>query len=88
MPPSRRDFLSASAAAAVAAALGRPLAALAAQVPQAQPLFTPIRRNVGTFTMRGGTIGWLSPRAACAAYDRTITATRLRSVRACSSLMS
>jgi glyoxylase-like metal-dependent hydrolase (beta-lactamase superfamily II) len=26
---------------------------------QAQPVFTPLRRNVGYFTMRGGTIGYL-----------------------------
>ena len=67
MPPSRRDFLSASAAAALAAALGRPLSALGAQQPQ--PLFTPVRRNVGTFTMRGGTIGWLVNARAVAVVD-------------------
>ena len=32
--------------------------------------------------------GLVSPRADCAAYESTITATRLRSARACSSLMS
>ncbi|HYW32881.1 MAG TPA: twin-arginine translocation signal domain-containing protein, partial [Gemmatimonas sp.] len=30
-----------------------------AQPPAAAPVFTPVRRNVGTFTMRGGTVGWL-----------------------------
>ena len=60
MSPTRRDFLAASAAAALGVFLGRPLHAFA---PQAQGVFTPIRRNVGTFTMRGGTVGWLvSPR--------------------------
>ena len=62
MSPSRRDFLFTSAAAAAGAALGRPLTAFArpmAQQQAAQPVFTPIRRNVGTFTMRGGTVGWL-----------------------------
>jgi glyoxylase-like metal-dependent hydrolase (beta-lactamase superfamily II) len=62
MSPSRRDFLFTSAAAAAGAAFVRPLAAFArpmAQQQAAQPVFTPIRRNVGTFTMRGGTVGWL-----------------------------
>ncbi len=64
MPPSRRDFLATSAAITAGALLGRPLHALASPpVQTAQPVFTPLRRNVGTFTMRGGTVGWLvSPR--------------------------
>lgn len=63
MSRSRRDFLATSAAAALGAVLARPLAALARQQAPARPVFTPIRRNVGTFTMRGGTVGWLvSPR--------------------------
>ena len=63
MSPSRRDFLATSAAAALGVALGRPLAAFAQQAAQARPVFTPVRRNIGTFTMRGGTVGWLvSPR--------------------------
>ncbi|HEU4719939.1 MAG TPA: MBL fold metallo-hydrolase [Gemmatimonadaceae bacterium] len=61
MSPTRRDFLATSAGAALGAAIGRPLYAFAqgAQQQAAQPVFTPIRRNVGTFTMRGGTVGWL-----------------------------
>ncbi|MDF1503241.1 MBL fold metallo-hydrolase [Roseisolibacter sp. H3M3-2] len=65
MAPTRRDFLVTSAGAALAAALAGPLAAFAQppQPPPAAPTFTPVRRNVGTFTMRGGTVGWLvSPR--------------------------
>jgi cyclase len=64
MSPSRRDFLSTSAAITLGAVLGRPLHTLSAQLAQtAPPVFTPLRRNVGTFTMRGGTVGWLvSPR--------------------------
>ncbi|MBD0320053.1 MAG: MBL fold metallo-hydrolase [Gemmatimonadetes bacterium] len=58
MPPTRRDFLATSAAATLGAVLGRPLHALAWQQ-QAQAVFTPVRRNVGTFTMQGGTVGWL-----------------------------
>ena len=61
MPPSRRDFLATSAAVTAGALLGRPLHLLASRPVQTmqQPVFTPIRRNVGTFTMRGGTVGWL-----------------------------
>lgn len=59
MSQSRRDFLTTSAAAVLGIAAGAPRIAFAQQQAQAQPLFTPIRRNVGTFTMRGGTVGWL-----------------------------
>lgn len=37
--------------------------------PPAQPVFTPLRRNVGVFTARGGTIGWLSSPDALAVID-------------------
>jgi len=63
MAPSRRDFLATSAAAALGAALGPRWTGAQAAQPQPTPVFTPVRRNVGTFTMRGGTVGWLvSPR--------------------------
>jgi glyoxylase-like metal-dependent hydrolase (beta-lactamase superfamily II) len=68
MSPSRRDFLATSAAAAVGLAVGRPLS-LFAQQQQAQPVFTPIRRNVGSFTMRGGTVGWLVNARGVAVVD-------------------
>jgi cyclase len=55
---SRREFLHTSAAAALLAALGRP-SALTAALRSQQATFTPIRRNIGCFTMRGGTIGYL-----------------------------
>lgn len=58
MPSTRRDFLAVTGAAAIAATLGAPGRALA-WLQQPAPVFTPIRRNVGYFTMRGGTIGWL-----------------------------
>ena len=67
--PYRRDFLATSAAAAFGVAVGRPLSALAWQGTQAQPVFTPIRRNAGTFTMRGGTIGWLVNAGGVAVVD-------------------
>jgi cyclase len=59
MTTTRRDFLATSAVAALAATLGRPAWARAFQGQGPQPVFTPIRRNVGFFTMRGGTIGYL-----------------------------
>jgi cyclase len=72
MPHSRRDFLASSAAAALGVMAGRPLSALAMQATQQQapqPVFTPLRRNVGTFTMRGGTIGWLVNARGVAVVD-------------------
>ena len=72
MSTSRRDFLAASAAAAaaaLAATLGRTGLARAWQGQQASPTFTPIRRNVGFFTMRGGTIGYLVNPGAVVVVD-------------------
>lgn len=69
---TRRDFLASSAVAAIAGALGRPAAARAwqnQQAPPAEPVFTPIRRNVGAFTMRGGTIGYLIDPSAVVVVD-------------------
>ena len=66
---SRRQFLAASAAAAAAGVLSRPLRLGAWQAQQAAPIFTPIRRNVGWFTMRGGTIGWLVNPGAVVVVD-------------------
>jgi glyoxylase-like metal-dependent hydrolase (beta-lactamase superfamily II) len=59
MSTNRRDFLASSAAAALVTAMGWPHLARALQQQAAQPVFTPLRRNVGYFTMRGGTIGYL-----------------------------
>jgi cyclase len=69
MSLTRRDFLATSAAAALGTAVGRPLSAFARRAGQAQPVFTPIRRNVGTFTMRGGTVGWLVNAGGVAVVD-------------------
>lgn len=69
MPMSRRDFLASSAAAAAASAIARPGFARMIQPPPAQPVFTALRRNVGFFTMRGGTIGYLIDPAAVAVVD-------------------
>ena len=69
MSTTRREFLATSAAAALAASLGRPRAAQALQAQAPQPVFIPIRRNVGFFTMRGGTIGYLVDPGAVAVVD-------------------
>ena len=72
MTTTRRDFLATSTLAAIAAALGRPKSSLAwpaLQPPQAQPVWTPIRRNVGFFTMQGGTIGYLTAPGATVVVD-------------------
>ncbi|HUF48224.1 MAG TPA: MBL fold metallo-hydrolase [Vicinamibacterales bacterium] len=65
MGATRRDFLTGSAVAVAAAIAGRvvPLAAWPqrgqGQAPPVTPVFTPLRRDVGFFTGRGGTIGYL-----------------------------
>jgi glyoxylase-like metal-dependent hydrolase (beta-lactamase superfamily II) len=58
---TRRDFLTTSALAIGAGALGRRLLAQTPQQtpPLLNPVFTPVRRNVGIFTARGGTIAYL-----------------------------
>jgi cyclase len=80
MSYSRREFVTASGLAIVGGALGQSLFAQAqqpapapaagrAQQPPAVPVFTPIRRNVGFFTARGGTIGYLLSPAAVVVVD-------------------
>lgn len=71
MSVSRRDFLATSAAAAAAGIVGRPLFVHGwqGQGPPPQPVFTAIRRNVGYFTMRGGTIGYLVNPGAVVVLD-------------------
>ena len=71
MSVSRRDFLATSAAAAAAGIVGRPLFAHGwqGQGPPPQPVFTAIRRSVGYFTMRGGTIGYLVNEDAVVVVD-------------------
>lgn len=69
MAPTRRHFLATTAAAAAAGSLLRPGALRALQAQEPQPAFTPIRRNVGFFTMRGGTIGYLVNADAVAVVD-------------------
>lgn len=58
---TRRELVKASALAAVAGALPQRAGAqpAAPAAPPAPAIFTPLRRSVGIFNQRGGTIGWL-----------------------------
>lgn len=67
MSTTRRSFLISTGVATATGALLRPRLAHAMQTPEGT--FTPIRRNVGFFTMRGGTIGWLVNSDAVVAVD-------------------
>ena len=60
MGVNRRGFVKASTLAAVAGAIPTTLSARQQPAPPPTPaVFTPLRRNVGIFNQRGGTIGWL-----------------------------
>ena len=65
MRMNRRDFLKTSALSAVAAS-AFPIRSLALS---RAGVFTPIRRGVGTFAGRGGTIGWLISDGALVLVD-------------------
>lgn len=69
MSLTRREFLASSAAAAAVGVLVPPRLARAWQAQAPSPVFTPIRRNVGFFTMRGGTIGYLVNPGAVVVVD-------------------
>lgn len=75
MAITRRSFLTSSSAVLAAGTLGRfawpPVTLAAQQQPQTppSPVFTSVRGNVGTFTMQGGTIGWLVNAAGAVAVD-------------------
>jgi glyoxylase-like metal-dependent hydrolase (beta-lactamase superfamily II) len=68
---SRRTFLAGSALAVAGgtAAGTRRLRAWQQQPPQVTPVFTAIRRNVGFFTGRGGTVGYLIDATGVAVVD-------------------
>ncbi|MEO5960409.1 MAG: MBL fold metallo-hydrolase [Opitutaceae bacterium] len=80
---NRREFLFRSSSVTAAGLLARsivsaqtpaPASAPAAPRPPgapapANPVFTPLRRDVGYFTARGGTIGWLASKDALVAVD-------------------
>ena len=84
MSLSRRDFLARSAGVIAATSFGQAAIARAMQSQQAQPAatpppqqtppvwtpsFTPIRRNVGFYLGRGGTIGYLIDKGAVVVVD-------------------
>ena len=80
MSLSRRDFMTRSALVLGAASFGQSAiaramqqaqqpAAAAPQAPQWTPVFTPMRRNVGYYTGRGGTIGYLIDKGAVVVVD-------------------
>src|SRR3712207_1657818 len=64
----RRDFIALSSAAAASLALKNRVFAQQ-QPPAPAPTFETIRGNVGYFTGRGGTIGWLVHNDAVVAVD-------------------
>lgn len=73
---TRRDFVKASALAVPAAAMSSqagaqqaPAPGAPAAAPPAPAVFTPLRRNVGIFHQRGGTIGWLINRDGLLVVD-------------------
>jgi glyoxylase-like metal-dependent hydrolase (beta-lactamase superfamily II) len=63
---NRRAFLSAASATLAAGAFGAP--SILAQS-ALTPVFTPVRRNVGVFTARGGTMAWLVSKDAVVVID-------------------
>jgi cyclase len=68
MTTNRRDFLATSIGAAIAAVLARPGTARALYGYQ-EPTFRNLRRNVGIFTMRGGTVGYVVNDGGVAVVD-------------------
>lgn len=72
MKIDRREFIALSSAAFAISPLARAIGAQAPAgqtPPAATPKFADVRRNVGVFTMRGGTIGWLVNRDAVLVVD-------------------
>jgi hypothetical protein len=69
MSTSRCHLLATSAAAAAVEAFGQSYLLRILQTQAPEPVFTPIRRNVGYFTMRGGTIGYLVNSGAVVVID-------------------
>jgi len=65
MPITRRQFIISSSTAM--ASLAFPLHKLFAQ--SSESVFNLLRRNVGTFEQRGGTIGWLATKDALVVVD-------------------
>jgi cyclase len=68
---NRREFIRSSVALSMGIAAGRRLTGQVAPMSPAGPLslFQPLRGDVGVFTGKGGTIGWLSSRDALVVVD-------------------
>lgn len=70
MSVNRRKFVQVSALAAAASTVSAARAAAQQPAPPPAPaVFTPLRRNVGIFNQRGGTIGWLVSRDGLLVVD-------------------
>jgi glyoxylase-like metal-dependent hydrolase (beta-lactamase superfamily II) len=80
---NRRQFIRSSLAASAGVALTRRIAAQAAPAPAAVPAteFRPLRGDVGIFTGRGGTIGWLASKDALAVVDTQFPDTAILCLR-------
>jgi len=79
---TRRDFLRSSLAVSAGLAVaGRIRAHAPAAVGAPATKFTPLRGDVGIFTGRGGTIGWLSSRDSLAVVDTQFPDTALACLR-------
>ena len=74
---NRREFIRLSLVLSAGAALARRAAAQAAAGPASATQFQPLRRDVGIFTGRGGTIGWLASKEALAVVDTQFPDTAL-----------
>jgi cyclase len=74
---NRRDFVRSSLLLSAGFASARLLRAQAPKPGVPATLFLPLRRNVGIFTGRGGTIGWLSSKDALAVVDTQFPDTAL-----------
>src|SRR5208282_3065363 len=76
---NRREFIRTSLVLSAGVAAGRRLGGQAAPMAAAAPasMFRPLRGDIGIFTGRGGTIGWLSSKDALAVVDTQFPDTAL-----------
>jgi cyclase len=79
---NRRDFIRSSLVLSAGVAVAGRLGAQAPAAPAVSATqFTPLRGDVGIFTGRGGTIGWLASRDALAVVDTQFPDTALTCLR-------
>ena len=69
MKIDRREFITVTACGVVGAGMSNVRGAQQPTPVAAPPTFADVRRNVGVFTMRGGTIGWLVNKDAVLVVD-------------------